>query len=129
MANPQLHLFVRRLRHTLGPESGGMTDGQLLERFVSSRDEPAFEVLMWRHGPMVLGVCTRLLANEQDAEDVFQATFLTLARKADSIGNRDSLGGWLYTTACRAALRARTSWGSSTKGPGTARRRSRTGGR
>jgi membrane fusion protein, heavy metal efflux system len=107
MANPQLHWFVRRLRHTLGPESGGMTDGQLLERFVSSRDEPAFEVLMWRHGPMVLGVCTRLLANEQDAEDVFQATFLTLARKAGSIGKRESLGGWLYTTACRAALRAR----------------------
>src|SRR5437763_66137 len=102
MANPQLHLFVRHLRSTLGPESGGLTDGQLLERFVSSRDEAAFEVLMWRHGPMVLGVCTRLLPNEQDAEDVFQATFLTLARKAGSISKREALGGWLHTTACRA---------------------------
>jgi membrane fusion protein, heavy metal efflux system len=107
MANPQLHLFVKRLRSTLGPDAGGITDTQLLERFVSNRDEAAFEVLVWRHGPMVLGVCDRLVQHDQDAEDVFQATFLALARKAASVGKREALGGWLHTTAYRTALRVR----------------------
>jgi RNA polymerase sigma factor (sigma-70 family) len=88
-------------------DGGGMTDGQLLECFVSRRDEAAFETLVRRHGPMVLGVCRRVLRNPQDAEDAFQATFLVLVRKAASIGQRDLLGNWLYGVAYRTALDAR----------------------
>lgn len=84
---------------------GGVTDGQLLERFVRQRDETAFEVLVWRHGPMVLALGQRVLHNGHDAEDVLQATFLTLARKAGSISQRDSLSSWLYKVAYRIALR------------------------
>ncbi len=107
MPEQHLHQFVRRLRQSLRPEVGGLTDAQLLERFVASRDEAAFEVLVWRHGPMVLGACRRLLHQVQDAEDAFQATFLALARKAGSIGHREALAGWLHTTACRTAMRVR----------------------
>ncbi len=106
MANPLLNRFVGHLRTTLGGALG-LTDSELLERFVTARDESAFEVLLWRHGPMVLGVCRRLLAREQDAEDAFQATFLALARKAGSIGKREALAGWLYTIARRTAQRSR----------------------
>src|SRR5262249_49477835 len=74
------------------------------ECFVTRRDEAAFEVLVRRHGPMVLGVCRRLLRHPQDAEDAFQVTFLVLARKAKAIGQPDLLGNWLYGTAYRAAL-------------------------
>ena len=84
---------------------GGVTDGQLLERFVRQRDETAFEVLVWRHGPMVLALGQRMLHNPHDAEDVLQATFLTLVRKAGSISQRDSLSSWLYKVAYRIALR------------------------
>src|SRR5262249_42570703 len=91
-AVPPLTRYLRRL---LGPASGGgLTDAQLVERFVAERDEAAFEVLLWRHGPMVLAVCRRLLRHEQDAEDAFQATFLVLARKAASIGRRQAVGAW-----------------------------------
>lgn len=89
------------------PLSGVVTDAHLLERFVRERDEAAFELLMWRHGPMVFGVCQRILRHAQDAEDAFQAAFLMLARKAASIGKRESVSGWLYTVAYRIALRAR----------------------
>lgn len=95
----------RRLRPSL---SGVVTDAQLLERFLRERDEAAFELLMWRHGPMVFGVCLRVLQHTQDAEDAFQAAFLMLARKAYSIGRRESVSGWLYMVAYRIALRART---------------------
>jgi RNA polymerase sigma factor (sigma-70 family) len=84
-----------------------VSDAALLERFVRQGDEAAFELLVWRHGPMVLGACRRVLRHEQDAEDAFQATFLTLARKAGEAGRRGSLSGWLYTVAYRIALRAR----------------------
>src|SRR5262249_368681 len=70
-------------------------------------DEGAFAALLARHGPMVLGVCRRVLRHTQDAEDAFQATFLVLARKAGAIGRREALGGWLYGVACRVAARAR----------------------
>src|SRR5215204_4276828 len=88
--------------------AGGVPDGELLGRFVRERDEAAFEVLVWRHGPMVLAVGRRLLRNAHDAEDVLQATFLTLVRKASSIGKGASLAGWLYKVAYRVALRARS---------------------
>jgi RNA polymerase sigma factor (sigma-70 family) len=81
-------------------------DGELLRRFVRARDQAAFELLVWRHGPMVFGLCRRLLRHEQDAEDAFQATFLALARKAGSIGNGNALASWLYKVAYRVACRA-----------------------
>jgi RNA polymerase sigma factor (sigma-70 family) len=84
-----------------------MTDAQLLECFISRRDEAAFEALVWRHGPMVVGVCRRVLRHAQDAEDAFQATFLILVRKAAAIGQRQLLGNWLYGVAYRTALEAR----------------------
>jgi RNA polymerase sigma factor (sigma-70 family) len=80
----------------------------LLERFAARRDEGAFTALLKRHGPMVFGVCRRVLRHEQDAEDAFQATFLVLARKAGSRGWRVSVGAWLYAVAQRVALKART---------------------
>jgi RNA polymerase sigma factor (sigma-70 family) len=85
---------------------GGVLDGQLLERFLKERDETAFEVLVWRHGPMVLALGRRVLGNNHDAEDVLQATFLTLVRKAGSIGKCESLSSWLYKVAYRIALRS-----------------------
>jgi RNA polymerase sigma factor (sigma-70 family) len=85
----------------------GMSDREVLERFVASRDESAFEVLLSRHGPMVLNVCRRLLREPQDVEDAFQAAFLVLVRKAGSIRVEESLGPWLYAVASRTAARAR----------------------
>src|SRR5438309_1496627 len=77
-------------------EALALSDAQLLERYVAVRDEVAFEALVRRHGPMVLGVCRRLLVNSYDAEDAFQATFLVLARKAPSVQPREKIGNWLY---------------------------------
>src|SRR5437762_349582 len=83
------------------------TDEVLLERFTSRMEQAAFAELVRRHGPMVLAVCRRVLRHEQDAEDAFQATFLVLARKTDTIRAHDSAGGWLYQVAHRVALRAK----------------------
>jgi RNA polymerase sigma factor (sigma-70 family) len=94
--------FIRRL----GGETENLTDAQLLQRFIIRRDEAAFEALMRRHGPMVLGTCRRLLRQGADAEDAFQATFLVLAHKGASIGKRDSVASWLYGVAYRTALKA-----------------------
>jgi RNA polymerase sigma factor (sigma-70 family) len=87
--------------------TGGLTDGELLARFVASGDEAAFEVLVHRLGPMVLGVCRRMLNDRHDAEDAFQATFLVLARRAASVEPPDRVGPWLYGVARRVADRAR----------------------
>jgi len=84
-----------------------LPDGRLLESFLASRDEAAFEMLVKRHGPMVLGVCVRVIGNLHDAEDAFQAVFLVLARKASSIVPRELVGNWLYGVAYRTALQAR----------------------
>jgi RNA polymerase sigma factor (sigma-70 family) len=86
-------------------------DRQLLERFVTRREEEAFAAILERHGPLVLGLCRRLLEHEQDAEDAFQATFLILARKAGSIRKREALAGWLYEVAYRVAMRMRAAAG------------------
>src|SRR5579884_283612 len=77
----------------------GCDDGQLLERYLARREEAAFEALVRRHGPMVLGVCRRVLRHSHDAEDAFQATFLVLVRKAASIRPRQQVGNWLYGVA------------------------------
>jgi DNA-directed RNA polymerase specialized sigma24 family protein len=84
-----------------------LTDSQLVERFLGKQEEDAFAELVRRHGPMVLSVCRRVLRHEHDAEDAFQATFLVLARKAASIRQQGSIGGWLFQVAQRLALRAR----------------------
>ncbi|HEY2156902.1 MAG TPA: sigma-70 family RNA polymerase sigma factor, partial [Isosphaeraceae bacterium] len=84
----------------------GQTDGQLLDRFLARRDPLAFEVLVQRHGPMVLAVCRGTLCDRDDTEDAFQATFLVLVRKAGSIRGRDSIGPWLHRVAHRVAVRA-----------------------
>jgi RNA polymerase sigma factor (sigma-70 family) len=89
-----------------GGAVGGLTDGELLGRFVASRDEAAFEVLVHRLGPMVLGVCRRMLHDRHDAEDAFQATFLVLAQRAPAIEPPDRLGPWLFGVARRVAMRA-----------------------
>jgi RNA polymerase sigma factor (sigma-70 family) len=83
-------------------------DQELLQRFIEQRDGTAFAAVVERHGPMVLGVCRRILHHEQDAEDAFQATFLALARKAGSLRCRETVGNWLYRVASHVALKART---------------------
>jgi RNA polymerase sigma factor (sigma-70 family) len=85
----------------------GMSDGQLLERFLRERDEMAFEALVVRHGPLVLGVCRRILKQPSDVEDAFQATFLVMVKKMRSIRDRERLGPWLFGVAYRVAFRAR----------------------
>src|SRR5437588_6074657 len=94
MAKAPLRALLEHLRRIVGPQDGGLTDAHLLQRFVNDRDEAAFEVLVWRHGPMVLNLCRRVLHHEQDAEDAFQATFLTFVRKARSISKRQAVAGW-----------------------------------
>jgi RNA polymerase sigma factor (sigma-70 family) len=105
MSSPTSPL-LRFLRRLAGPP-GDTTDADLLGRFASRHDEEAFTALVQRHGPMVMGVCRRLLGNHHDAEDAFQATFLVLARKARSVGRPELLGNWLYGVASRTALKAR----------------------
>jgi RNA polymerase sigma factor (sigma-70 family) len=83
------------------------SDAQLLTQFVTQHDEGAFEALVRRHGPMVYGVCRRMLFDANDIEDAFQATFLVLVRKAGSLSRPDSLAGWLHGVASRIAGKAR----------------------
>jgi RNA polymerase sigma factor (sigma-70 family) len=117
MESRQSGIVLGRIR-TLFDEGriGTMTDDQLLERFAARRAEAAeatdaaevaFEVLVLRHGPMVLSVCRRVLRDPHEVEDAFQATFLILARRSGSIRKREVLGGWLRKVAQRVAARAR----------------------
>src|SRR5712692_5639410 len=101
-ANPLLRV-IRRLAplHSVREAS----DGHLLERFVAAKDEAAFEGLMHRHGQMVLAVCRRVLSSPQDVEDAFQATFLVLVQKADSMRKQESIAGWLFGVAHKVAAR------------------------
>src|SRR5262245_10891331 len=101
--------LLRHLRRLASQHSiGAVSDSALLERFVRCRDEGAFSALVARHGPLVLRVCRRVLADAHTAEDAFQATFLVLARRAGAIRRRQRLAGWLHGVAYRVALKART---------------------
>jgi RNA polymerase sigma factor (sigma-70 family) len=108
--------LIGRLRQVVGPSEARTSDSELLRRWATGRDETAFEVLVWRHGRLVLGVCRRLLRAEQDVEDAFQVTFLALARKSASVSGQ-AAGPWLYTVARRAALRIRASARAETIDP------------
>jgi RNA polymerase sigma factor (sigma-70 family) len=107
MANTRHHPILDYLRRVLGEPAGGVGDADLLHRFVSERDQAAFELLLWRHAAMVLHVCRQVLGDVDAADDAFQATFLVFVRKAGSISRRESLGSWLYRVAYRIALKAR----------------------
>src|SRR5262245_11008417 len=107
MASPRPDGVLRHIRLLIGsPAADDRSDGQLLHRFATMRDEAAFEALVRRHGPAVLGVCLRVLGHAQDAEDAFQAAFLVLARKAGSIRRGEALAGWLYRVAFHIAVQA-----------------------
>src|SRR6266498_2080882 len=108
MATSPMRGVLRQLRRASAlRDAADLTDGQLLESFLARREEAAFEALVRRHGPMVLGVCRRLLGNLHDAEDAFQATFLVLARKAATVRPRELLPNWLHGVAYHAALKLR----------------------
>src|SRR5262245_16502752 len=101
---------VQSLRHYLRQvcaEAAPSADADLLQQFLEAKDHRAFETLLDRHGPMVLGTARRLVHNAADADDVFQAVFLSLARLAKAIRRGQSVPNWLYTTTCRIAARAR----------------------
>jgi RNA polymerase sigma factor (sigma-70 family) len=107
MATAQIDTVIRHLRRGVWRQDGaGSTDGQLLASFIDQKDEAAFEALVRRHGPMVFGVCRRVVGNHHDAEDAFQATFLVLARKAASVRPRERVANWLHGVALRTARKA-----------------------
>src|SRR6478672_87945 len=100
MASHRLSPVLRHVRALGGATPPpNLDDRHLLDRFARHRDEAAFAALVRRHGPMVLGVCRRVLRDRHAAEDAFQATFLLLARKAGSLRQPDRLGPWLYGVA------------------------------
>jgi RNA polymerase sigma factor (sigma-70 family) len=108
MATNQLSRVLQSLcTAALPDEAEYWSDGRLLQAYVASREEAAFAALVRRHGPMVWGVCRRMLHGHQDAEDAFQATFLVLVRKASSVVPRDMVANWLYGVAHQTALKAR----------------------
>ncbi|MGH7224547.1 MAG: sigma-70 family RNA polymerase sigma factor, partial [Gemmataceae bacterium] len=108
MGDSRAERVLGHLQHLLASVGTPPDDAPLLDRFVRQRDEAAFAELVARHGPLVFGLCRRLLGNVQDAEDVFQATFLVLARKAATIRKPESLSCWLHGVAYRLAVKART---------------------
>jgi RNA polymerase sigma factor (sigma-70 family) len=107
MATSSIGSVFQYLRCTLRLHEDAPQDALLLEQFIECRDEAAFAALVRRHGSMVMGVCRRLLHDQHDAEDAFQATFLILVRKAASIAKRELLANWLYGVAHKTALKAR----------------------
>ena len=119
MANQPAVTLLRYLRGIMpGPRDDQVSDRDLVVRFVRHRDEAAFAALLRRHGPMVLRLCRRLLHDEHEAEDVFQATFLALARQAPSIRKPEAVAGWLQVrhlakavAVCLPSFFAFVGWG------------------
>jgi RNA polymerase sigma factor (sigma-70 family) len=108
MSDVSLRTHLQRQHKAVSQEeTADLCDGELLRQLVANPEGPALEALVWRHGPMVLGVCQRMLSHEQDSEDAFQAVMLTLMRRAGSIRQPGALGGWLYRVACRVAREIR----------------------
>jgi RNA polymerase sigma factor (sigma-70 family) len=108
MATTQAQIVLRHIRELTAAENAQrLLDCELLDRFTVEHQEDAFTTLVRRHGPLVLGVCRRVLGNLHDAEDAFQAAFLVLARKAPSIHKGESLSSWLHRVAYHVALQAR----------------------
>jgi RNA polymerase sigma factor (sigma-70 family) len=117
MPTSAINEVIQQVRSSLLlPEGARLTDGELMDAFVRTREPAALEMLVRRYAPMVWGVCRRVLSNRQDAEDAFQATFLVLVRKGASIRTRSKVGNWLYGVAYQTARKARAT---------TAKRRSR----
>jgi RNA polymerase sigma factor (sigma-70 family) len=100
--------LLQHIRDQVGPGVDALSDRDLLERFARGGDEAAFAALVRRYGAMVLRICRNILDNHHDADDVFQATFLVLARKAGALGWRESVAGWIQEAAFRLARKART---------------------
>jgi len=94
-------------RAPAGPATEDASDTELIDRFITWRDHDAFAVLVRRHGPMVFGVCRRVLRDPHEAEEAFQVTFLVLVRKADTLGQPERLANWLYGVANRVARKAK----------------------
>jgi len=106
--NTDVNAAVRYLRTLFDKgASAALSDGQLLERYVAQGEESLLEALVLRHGPMVWGVCRRVLGDHHDAEEAFQATFLVLTRRAASVMPREKVGNWLYGVAYQTARKAR----------------------
>src|SRR5262245_12603877 len=108
MAPASMSTFLRRLARGMAAETlRDQSDRQLVERLLAGPDEAVFEAIVRRHGPMVYRVCWRVLQQEQDAEDAFQATFLILAQQVRTVRRPASLASWLHGIARRVALKAR----------------------
>jgi RNA polymerase sigma factor (sigma-70 family) len=117
MTRRWFHTFTQYQRQARDVSGDLRSDAELLELFRAQHDQNAFELLVWRHGSMVWGVCLRVLGDPHEAEDAFQATFLVFVRKAHSIGRRESVGSWLYKVAYRISSRLRA---QSTRRPAPA---------
>jgi len=107
MSTQEPNSVVRYIRKLIGVPVSDRSDGELLQQFLTARDEKAFETLVDRHGPLVRGVCLRVLGNAADADDAFQATFLVLVRNAGSIRQQHSIAPWLHGVARRIAHKSR----------------------
>jgi RNA polymerase sigma factor (sigma-70 family) len=107
MASNHVNQLSEYLCRSILPDRAAPTDGQLLTSFREHRDGAAVAALVRRHGPMVWGVCRRMLRGHQDAEDAFQATFLVLVQKAATLSDPEMVGNWLYGVAHQTAVRMR----------------------
>jgi RNA polymerase sigma factor (sigma-70 family) len=107
VATNYVNQLTEHLYRSVLHDGAGRTDGQLLGSFIQHKDHAALAALVRRHGPMVLGACSRMLRSHHDAEDAFQATFLVLVQKAATLPDREMVGNWLYGVAHQTAVRMR----------------------